>query len=81
MRVFLLTLDGHLCPIDIESSDDFITVRMKIEEQVGIDRWASRLIYCGKRLDPHCGKVSDYNIQEGAKIHIIHRGPLERLSK
>ena len=81
MRVFLMTLEGQLCPIDIEPSDDFLTARTKMEEQVGVDRWASRLIYCGKRLDPYCGKVSDYNIQEGAIIHIIHRGPLERRSK
>ena len=82
MRVFLKNLDDHVCPIDLEPSDDFLTVKRKIEEQVGIDRWAQRLITTtGKRLDEEGLTVSDFNIQEGATIRIIHRGPLERLSK
>ena len=81
MRLFLKNLDGHVCPIDIEPSDTFLSLRKKIEEQVGIDRSAQRLSRAGKRLDGDEAHVSDYNIQEGATINIIHRGPLERLSK
>ena len=38
MRVFLKNLDGHVCSIDIEPSEDCETVRVKIEQKTGIDR-------------------------------------------
>ena len=81
MRVFLKNLDGHACPTDIEPSDDVFTLSAKIEEKTGIVPSGQRLLYGGKLLTQGGCKVSDYNIQEGSTISIIHRGPLEHSSK
>ena len=81
MRVFLKNLKDEVCPIDIELSDDFHAVGMKIEEKTGIERSAQRLIYARKQLGGDGVKVSDFNIPEGAIIYITTSRPLERPSK
>ena len=50
MRVFLQNLDGHLCPADIELSDDYYALIEKIEKQTGIDCMEQKIIYHGIEL-------------------------------
>ena len=78
MRVFLKNLDGKICSVEIEPSDEIASVMAKIEEKTGINPANQRLIHAGHKMAEGL-KVSDYNIQEGATINIIHRGPLALL--
>ena len=80
MRVFVKNLDGDVISIEFERSDDIASVKAKIEEKTGIDPWHQRLIHVGHQVGGWM-KVSDFDIQEGATIHIIHRGTLLRPSK
>lgn len=82
MRVFLKNLDGYVCPIDIEPCDNFSSVTEKVKKKTGIDGDMQKLIFQGRHLwawPTHT--MSEHNVQEGSMIHIIHRGPLERLSQ
>ena len=78
MRVFLKNLDGIVFSVEIEQSDEIASVKAKIEEKTGINPGHQKLIHAGHQMDERL-KVSDYNIQEGATINIIHRGPLALL--
>jgi len=80
MRVFVKNLDDNICTIEIEKSESFQSVRIKIEEKTGIDRDKQRLIHMGQHLHDW-KKVSDFNIQEGSTINIIHHGLMERPSQ
>ena len=80
MRVFVKNLDGYLCTIEIESSDDMENVKAKIVEKIGLRTPLARLMFAGQQLGG-AAKVSDYHIQEGYTLQISHRGPMERPSQ
>ena len=81
MRVFLQNLDGHLCPIDIELSDDYYSLTVKVEKETGISCEQQKIFYQTIELWAHGRTMGYYNIQEGDVMIILHRGPLERPAK
>ena len=81
MRVLLQNFSGHVCPIDIEPSDDYFSLTDKVEKQTGINCNQQRILYQGIRLWDYSRIIGEYNIKEGDTLIIMHRGPLELPSK
>ena len=78
MRVLLRNLDDNVCPVDIEPTDDFVSLTAKVQKKTGIDPSRQKMLYHGIQLWAFPSRtMSDHNMQEGHTIHIIHHGPLE----
>ena len=50
MRVLLKNLDGNVCPIDIEPTDNFVSLTAKIQKKTGIDPSRQKMLYYGIQL-------------------------------
>lgn len=70
MKIYAKTLAGKTIVLDVKPDEVIENVKNQIEDKEGIPPDVQRLIISGKQLEG-CRLLSDYNIQEGATIHLV----------
>ena len=71
-QIFYKNLAGVLVTVDIQSNNSVDNLKGQIQQIEGIQPMNQRLIFDGKQLEDG-KKLSDYNIQKGANIHLVIR--------
>ena len=72
MQIFLKTLSGKTIVQDFWPTDPILTIKQRIQDVQGVPIKQQRLIYSGKELDDNI-TLQDYNIENGASIHLLLR--------
>lgn len=72
MQIVLTTFAGdETFTLEVNSSDMLEDVKHQIQEKIGFAPYLVR-VYLAGRLLRDGEKLSDYNVQEGTKFHIMH---------
>ena len=71
-QIFYKNLTGVLATVNIHSNNSVDNLKGQIQPIEGIQPMNQRLIFDGKQLEDG-KKLSDYNIQKGANIHLVIR--------
>ncbi len=72
MKVLVKTLDNIILPINVEPSGTVETLKLQIENTIGLGTHYQRLIFNGRKLDERF-TLSHYNIENESLIHMTHR--------
>ena len=70
MQIFVKTLTGNTITLDVEPSDNFENVKVKIQDKEGIPVAMQKLIFAGKQVEDS-KTLADYNIKDGTTLHLI----------
>jgi ubiquitin len=72
MLIYVVTLTGKTIELEVEPNTSIDQVKQKIQDQEGVPPDQQRLIYGGRVLED--GRtLADFNIQKGAKVHLVLR--------
>ena len=70
MKIFLKTLVGKTYTFEVVPSDKTVTLKAKIQDEVGVSINHQRLIFAGKEL-LNSLTLFDYNIQHESILHLV----------
>jgi len=80
MQIFVKTLTGKTFTLEVESSDTIVKVKSWIGDEEAIRSDQMRIVWTGKKLEDGRAEqledgptLADYNIQEGAILHLMLR--------
>ncbi|UJR34605.1 hypothetical protein I4U23_027381 [Adineta vaga] len=68
MKVSVKTLDNFIMSFEVKPSDSIETLKIQIENMIGLPPYRQRIIYRGQHLDS-LRTFNDYNIEDGSVIH------------
>lgn len=74
MKITVQSLTGGLYTFDVDSDDTVYDVKVMIEQEAGYPVSTQKLVYAGKPIK-NDKALSDYNIQDGATLHLILQLP------
>lgn len=64
---------GETATLVVDASDTIDDLKAKLQEKAGAPPDNQVLIFNGRKLDEGGSSLADYNIGEGAKLHLVIR--------
>ena len=70
MQIFVKNLVGRTFIVEVDESDDILTLKHNLSDVSEIPIDQMRMIFAGKELQDH-RKINDYNIQKESQLHLV----------
>eukprot|EP00088_Acartia_fossae_P038454 TRINITY_DN3986_c0_g1_i7.p1 TRINITY_DN3986_c0_g1~~TRINITY_DN3986_c0_g1_i7.p1 ORF type:complete len:301 (+),score=72.23 TRINITY_DN3986_c0_g1_i7:45-947(+) len=72
MKLYVKDIRGPNMSFDMHPKSYILEVKDQIEARIGVSSFKQRLIYEGRELD-NWKHLNDYNIKDGATLHLVRR--------